>query len=354
MSFAAMVPQDEVAADFPNETTPETPPLGPGQLETTRQFTTKEMSKVGSSPPEATSKNGEIATPEPPETAVAGHTSTAVLHTTHRTVSEVIVPQTQTPAATSVATVSTTQKSNGVSTGAVAGIAIGTCILGAAIALVVAFLIFKRRKRSSTSGLSAYGSTPELVALSKGPTPFVQEISQVSAPNVAAAVTVKRDMDLTDLSKSSDFLAGVLPQTADDQAVRSKVSMLFNQIQQHVENFYRDVHASITPSMESDLTRFGTPGIDMMELLQSASMPTVAIKHALMGYVLRISSPEGDEATLFPGDVTGVGGKKQFGTPGKYPTPSQETYSTLMTSRSLSSIHPVQTPRRPSPHSRPV
>jgi hypothetical protein len=315
MSFAAMVPQDEVATD-PDETLWQTPPLGPGPFETTRRTIETGTSKVGSSPPGPTSKDGEFVTPESPETSVAGHTSTVATHTTHRTVSEVIASQTQTLSPASIATESTTQKSNGVSMGAVAGIAIGTCILGAAIALVIAFFIFKRRKRSSTSGLSAYDSAPELVALSKGPTPFVREISQVSAPNVAAAVTVKRDMDLTDLSNSSDFLAGVLPQTADDQAVRSKVSMLFSQIQQHVENFYRDVHASITPSMESDLTRFGTPGIDMMELLQSASMPTVAIKHALMGYVLRISSPEGDEATLFPGDITGVGGKKQFGTPG--------------------------------------
>ncbi|KAF2792301.1 hypothetical protein K505DRAFT_326253 [Melanomma pulvis-pyrius CBS 109.77] len=206
-------------------------------------------------------------------------------------------------------------KSDGVSKGAVAGIAIGTALLGAAIAFFVAFILFKRRKRpSSASGLSPYDSSPELVALSKGPNPYVQEISQVPAPSGAAAA--KRDMDLTDLAHSSDFLAGVLPQTADDRTVRDKVSMLFDQIQQHVENFYRDVHASITPSMESDLAKFGTSEVGMLELLQGSSMPTVAIKHALMGYVLAITSPDGgDKVVLFPGDVVGVGGKKQFGTP---------------------------------------
>jgi hypothetical protein len=313
-----MVAQDEVAADLPESSPLEinlpaaTPPL---EVQT---------SKINSNTPKETSKNLGAATPEPSENAVASHTSTAVSRTAHHTISEDAVLPTKIISPSTVAVASTSQKSNGVPPGAVAGIAIGTCILGAAIALVAAFFLFKRRKRSSTSGLSAYDSSPELVALSKGPTPYIQEISQVSAPNAAAAVVVKRDMDLTDLSRSSDFLAGVLPQTADDQTVRSKVSMLFDQIQQHVENFYRDVHASITPSMENDLTRFGTPGIDMKELLQSASMPTVAIKHALMGYVLRITSPEGDESTLFPSDVVGVGGKKQFGTPGQYSIYVQE------------------------------
>jgi hypothetical protein len=336
-----MVAQDEVAADPPESSHVEInlPAATPLELGT---------SKINSNTPKETSKNLGAATPEPSENPVASHTSTAVSRTAHHTISEDAVSPTQTISPSILAVASTSQKSNGVPPGAVAGIAIGTCILGAAIALVAAFFLFKRRKRSSTSGLSAYDSSPELVALSKGPTPYIQEISQVSAPNAAAAVIVKRDMDLTDLSRSSDFLAGVLPQTADDQTVRSKVSMLFDQIQQHVENFYRDVHASITPSMENDLTRFGTPGIDMKELLQSASMPTVAIKHALMGYVLRITSPEGDESTLFPSDVVGVGGKKQFGTPGQYSVYVQEHYRTLTIHRSVCSIHLVQTSCRPS------
>jgi hypothetical protein len=352
MSFAAMVAQDEVAADLLNETPLNTPPLGLGP-ETTKPPPEEEASTIGNNSAKETSKKGEVATPGPSENPVPGPTSTAVIHTTHHTTSEVVILQTQAPSATNVAAVTTSQKSNGVPKGAVAGIAIGTCILGAAIALIVAFFLIKRRRRSSTSGQSAYDSSPELVALSKGPTPYVQEISQVSAPNAAAVVVVKRDMDLTDLSHSSDFLAGVLPQTADDQTVRSKVSMLFDQIQQHVENFYRDVHASITPSMESDLTRFGTPGVDVKELLQSASTPTVAIKHALMGYVLRITSPEGDESTLFPSDVIGVGGKKQFGTPGQYPIYTQELYRMLTTHRPLCSIHLVQASCRPPPLCRP-
>lgn len=205
--------------------------------------------------------------------------------------------------------------SDGVSKGAVAGIAIATAIVGAAIAFLVAFLLFKRRKQSPV--LNKYESNPELVSLSKGPAPYIQTMSNIPPPTGAVAAA-KRDVDLANLSNSSDFLAGVLPQTADDTTVRQKVSMLFDQIHHHVESFYRDVHASITPSMEDDLARFGTGGVGMAELLQSSSMPTVVIKHALVGYILSITSPETDhEATLFPTEVTGVGAKEQFtGTPG--------------------------------------
>ncbi|KAF2708355.1 hypothetical protein K504DRAFT_468699 [Pleomassaria siparia CBS 279.74] len=299
----------------------------PGKLSFVYGPTTRhdeESTKVGGSSPseETPLSEGGVVTPILP---ISQQTSTAIIESIAplETASSQITATATPLATTSVQAVSesSVKKSNGVSKGAVAGIAIGTLILGAAIALIAALFLFKRRNRrspaSSPSKLSPYDSSPELVSLSKGPTSYAQGVSQVPAPSDMAAVAAKRHVDLTDLSHSSDFLAGVLPQTADDRTVRDKVSMLFDQIQQHVENFYRDVHASITPSMESDLTRFGTQDVGMLELLQSSSMPTVAIKHALMGYVLKITSLEGGhDGTLFPADVTGVGAPKQFtGTP---------------------------------------
>ncbi|KAF2262390.1 hypothetical protein CC78DRAFT_569831 [Lojkania enalia] len=200
--------------------------------------------------------------------------------------------------------------SDGVSKGAVAGIAIATAIIGAAIAFIVAFILFKHRKRSSHQ---VYGSMPEYTALSKGgPTPYVQ-VSHVPPPTSAAAIIPATQITPSPDSLAPDFAASILPPPADDRMVSSRASVLFGQIQAHVENFYRDVHASITPSMEGDLARFGAGNMEMIELLQSSSSPTYAIKHALTSYVLTITSPEGDEeSTLFPPQIAGVKKKEQF------------------------------------------
>ncbi|KAF2116666.1 hypothetical protein BDV96DRAFT_598538 [Lophiotrema nucula] len=199
-------------------------------------------------------------------------------------------------------------RSDGVSKGAVAGIAIGTAIIGAAIAFGIAFLLFKRKKRG---GVGVYGSTPEFTSYKPVPTPYVQEIP----PPVAAAAVANRGSG--HMSSPPDFLASVLPPGADDRTVAERVGALFLQIQRHVENFYRDVHASVTPSMEGDLSKFGTGGVNILDLLQTSSNPTAAIKHALVGYVLSITSSEGEEdSTLFPGDVVGVGRQEQFNNSG--------------------------------------
>lgn len=213
--------------------------------------------------------------------------------------------------------------SKGISKGAVAGIAIATAIIGAAIAFFAAFILFKRRKRP-TGHHSPYGSTPDLVAYSKVPkghTPYVSVSQSAAPPPPIAAAAVpppRRDLDLATLANSSDFLAGVLPPAADESTVKNRVAALFNQVQQHVDNFYRDVHASITPTMEKDLARFGNEGASIAEMLQNSSMPTAVIKHTLAGYILNIVSAEGeDQSTLFPAELTGIRENEQFDTPGQ-------------------------------------
>ncbi|KAF2017422.1 hypothetical protein BU24DRAFT_490592 [Aaosphaeria arxii CBS 175.79] len=212
----------------------------------------------------------------------------------------------------------------GVSPGAVAGIAIGTAVIGAAIAFLVAFLLFKKRRaRESGNGMAMakYDSNPELVSLSlaKGQGDYSQ-ISPAPPLVAAPAVGQRESVQMANMSNSSDPLAGILPPPADASAVRSSVSSLFEHISRHVDNFYRDVHASITPSMEDDISRFGNSSTPMVDLLQGTSSPTVAIKHALTGYVLAITSPEtDDEETLFPKEIasvpTGAGKDRLLETP---------------------------------------
>ncbi|KAF3046124.1 hypothetical protein E8E12_011237 [Didymella heteroderae] len=204
------------------------------------------------------------------------------------------------------------QSSNngGVSKGAVAGIAIGTCIVGAAIAFIVAWLLFKRRdkkfiEKTCPSGYPIYAdSSPELVKVQKSAangSPYVQ----VSQTQMRTPIPIPARVAVASPQAVNDALTGILPPAASEHDVGIRISAVFAEIKRHVDTYYRDVHASITPSMDSDLSSFGKD-IDMLELLQSCSHPTVALKHALAAFILTITAPRqgGDEQTLWPSELT--------------------------------------------------
>ncbi|KAF1962731.1 hypothetical protein CC80DRAFT_487219 [Byssothecium circinans] len=212
--------------------------------------------------------------------------------------------------------------SNGVAPGAVAGIAIATTILGAAIAFIAAFFIFKRRNASQQAYDDSRVSTPELIASLKGGgkhKSYVSISQSMAAPPVVAsslspAAKKNGNVNVANLANSSDFLANVLPVAADEVTVKNRCATLFNQILHHVESYYRDVDATITPTMDKDLARFGSESLNMVEILKHSSMPTIAIKHALAGFIMSIVSPEGEEqATLFPTEIVGVKRKERLG-----------------------------------------
>jgi hypothetical protein len=192
--------------------------------------------------------------------------------------------------------------SNGVSNGAVAGIAIATCVLGAAIASLAAFLLFKKRGKKTNTGLkastarfSSYAdSSPELVVEAKNAiqSPYTRVLHAPLPGPVPESIHPM---------PASNSILAFLPSAVDGTAVQNRVLALFDQVYRHVDVYYRDVHASITPSMEPDLARFGTRDVDMAELLHICARPTVALKHALGAWVLGITGPRRDhEQSVFP------------------------------------------------------
>jgi hypothetical protein len=192
-------------------------------------------------------------------------------------------------------------------------------IIGAALAFAAAFFFFKRRNdknnnskaRDGSVGYNTYAdSTPELVMMQKSVgrnSPYVQ-VSQTPLPAPMPAPAPAP----TQQSNSSDAIAGILPAAAHESEVQGRIAALFNQIHRHVETYYRDVHASITPSMEPELVRFGAKDVNMAELLQDCSNPTTALKHALVAYIIGITSPkksDDDGETLFPEELNGARGQ---------------------------------------------
>lgn len=208
---------------------------------------------------------------------------------------------------------------DGLAPGAVAGIAIATSIIGAAIALLVAFLLFKRRDRKDRANAIRLGKYESAPSLARGiPSPYhpvptmssshipdshLQESHTAAAPARAPAVIAPVPIRSSTAALEAP-LAGVLPPPADRTTIQAKVSDMFSRIHRHIETYYRDVHATITPSMESELAKFGIGDVSLAQLLENASSPTVVLKHALVAYVLGITSPAGDaDETLFPKDV---------------------------------------------------
>lgn len=88
----------------------------------------------------------------------------------------------------------------------------------------------------------------------------------------------------------------LLPQEADDSTVRKKTSTLFDQLELHVENYYSDVKVPITPTMESELSRFSSPHLSepLVAFLNSTSRPRQLIKHSLAFHVINLTSVAGE------------------------------------------------------------
>jgi hypothetical protein len=198
----------------------------------------------------------------------------------------------------------------GVSNGAVAGIAIGTCIVGAVIAFIAAWLLFKRRdkkfmEKTCPSGYPIYAdSSPELVMIQKSAangSPYVQ----VSQTQMRTPVPVPARVPVASPQSVNDALTGILPPEASEHDVGTRITALFAEVRRHVDTYYRDVHASMTPSMDSDLASFGKD-VDMLELLQNCSHPTIALKHALVAFILTITGPGQDAGAqaLWPSELS--------------------------------------------------
>ena len=213
---------------------------------------------------------------------------------------------------------------SGLTTGEVVGIAVGTLVIGAALAFLAAFFLFKRRNRQQSGnigerGYPSYGdSVPEFTMVQKSVgslgdmhSPYVQvpQIPLLARRPIPPAIPAPVNVGHTTYTD----ITGFLPPVARDSEVCDRVSALFEKMHEHIERNYRDVHASITPSMESGIASFGAKGVNMTEMLQECSNPTTALKHALVSYVMAITSSNKDEehtGTLFPEELSSINSER--------------------------------------------
>ncbi|KAF1943085.1 hypothetical protein EJ02DRAFT_511150 [Clathrospora elynae] len=278
-----------------------------------------------SSPSSKQMKDNEFATTVLPENAWASVTTedplTAIISATTQAQNQSPTASdgTATPSLVSAENVASTSNisGSGLSSGAVAGIAIGTLIMGATIAFLAAFFVFKRRNKRYVNvgarGHTSYAdSIPELamvrqksVGLGGRNSSYVQ-VSKTPIPApVATPIPAPVPVQQSNISSA---VPGFLPPASHESTICGRVSALFGQIHRHVETYYRDVHTSITPSMAPELAQFGAKDMDMAELLQDCSSQITVLKHALVAYVLDITGPNKAEygETIFPEELYGM------------------------------------------------
>lgn len=108
-----------------------------------------------------------------------------------------------------------------------------------------------------------------------------------------------------------------LPQSESDSTIRMSVKALFDQIELHVENFYRDASVSINSGMQSELMKVDSnhlPG-PVVRLLPETKTPTLLIKHCLAHLIVsRITADTDTPASFLPADFVAlphtIGGTK--------------------------------------------
>lgn len=194
---------------------------------------------------------------------------------------------------------------SGTNVGAIAGAAVGAAVGAAILTFLITFMFLRkknqnhrphRKHRSGSGGLSTYTEK----ALPKDPSQGGDTVSAVS--------TWQKH----------------LPQSADDTTIRSSVKTLFDQVELHVENFYRDVAVQITETLQAELLRVDSPHLteSIVDLLPRARSQTALIKHCLLSYIVAsISVDDNSVTSLLPTEyatlphVVRAAGQKK---PGEY------------------------------------
>ncbi len=176
--------------------------------------------------------------------------------------------------------------SGGISPGVVAGAAIGAAVVAAVLTFLITFMFLRkkhdrdRRHRKHGSGSDGFTTHTEK-ALPKDPSPGGDAM-------LAGPVWQKH-----------------LPQSVDDKTVRASVKTLFDQVEVHVENFYRDSAVPMTEALEADLLRVDSPHLpeSIVALLPRARSQTALIKHCLLSYIIAsISTDDNSVQSLLPSD----------------------------------------------------
>lgn len=160
---------------------------------------------------------------------------------------------------------------------------------------------------SPISTTSQSTGTPS--ATSSTPTPLPASSHRLSNGAVAGiarqgkSATVAKQPFTTEAPAASGTYESYLPQSADDRTVQQKAKATLDQIELHVENFYRSSSSSAARPDNAELAAFDSPYLPaaLASLLPRSKNRVNIIKHALAQCIVASISPTASPArSLLP------------------------------------------------------
>lgn len=109
--------------------------------------------------------------------------------------------------------------------------------------------------------------------------------------------------------KGPRSLESYLPQSADDKSVQTKVAILLEQVQLHVENFYHNSTGSVPETVAMELVKFDSPDLPepLLAAMRRSQSQIPLITHCLTRSIVSSIMPDTDpERSLLPLDFVAL------------------------------------------------
>ena len=178
--------------------------------------------------------------------------------------------------------------SHRLSNGAVAGIAVGAALGLALLTFLATFLIMRRKRHAKGERQST--------------SPKDRGEVELNTPRQRSSATVAKQPFATEAPAASGTYENYLPQSADDRTVQQRAKATLDQIELHVENFYRNSSSAARPD-NAELAAFDSPYLPaaLASLLPRSNNRVNIIKHALAQYIVPSILPSASPArSLLP------------------------------------------------------
>ncbi len=247
--------------------------------------------------PSSTSNNGLVTSSSsigPPSSIFSTSTETSSEISVSRSTSVHSRTTTSSPSGQlRASTTPTSAPDHRLASGTVVGIAVAVGLGLALITFIATFLVMRRRS-SSRRGNSQRGSKEKAGI-------------ELTSANRHSSLSDPKAVIVTKAPRSSDTLDSYLPQSADDRTVQNRVKTLLDQVELHVEIFYRDDPGLTSVRQHTDMAIFNSPNLpsSLTALLSKSRHATFLIKHALAQFITSsISLRSRSGSRLLPEEFT--------------------------------------------------
>ncbi|KAJ5538393.1 hypothetical protein N7494_007872 [Penicillium frequentans] len=188
-----------------------------------------------------------------------------------------------------------------ISTGALAGAIVGAFAGGCVLALLVAFLCLRGRKKSPHLTAKEESSVFVSSIIPKSPRQTTRNV-----PDSSVSVTngIPEYLETSTSDTSPLDLSPFVPEAADDSAVCMRIQTFFDQVSLHVDNYYSrpGLHRQLTSDMVARINGYDSSllGTTLATLLSNSRSQRPILTHTLLHAILLAIQYKSQEPSLIP------------------------------------------------------